>query len=217
MRVEDGWAALTEAELQTVFFFLLSDSKSPWLYDIPDIHENSCGHTSASLAFIRCTWTCVLLTCHPRKFSWSHLQRAAYTMPVITLPSSMPPKQCIRHSLREHLRPVYFRYQVHFRLFLFPVSDFCSRIHRFQRGLQVNIQHYGPTFFRVMKKILLWKNLFHKIRKCYWSQKIVVFCIYIYIYECVCLCVCVCCRNTKSEPPKKILSGIVSGSKYHYH
>ena len=59
----------------------------------------------------------------------------------ITLPSSMPPTQFTRHFRREYQRPVYFRYLVHFLLFSFLVSDFCSCIERCQRGLQVNIQH----------------------------------------------------------------------------
>ena len=48
--------------------------KSSWLYNIPDAHENSCGHIS-NLLLTYYTWTC-LLACHPRKFLWSHLQLA---------------------------------------------------------------------------------------------------------------------------------------------
>ena len=72
---------------------------------------------------------------------WSHLYPAAYMMYVITLPSSMPPSQITQHIHREHLRSVYFRYQVHFLLFLFPVSDFRRCLVRGQKGLQINIQH----------------------------------------------------------------------------
>ena len=107
---------------------------------IPDVRTNSRGHTS-SLLLTRCTWACLLLVFHPHKFSWLHLQPVAYTMLVITLPSSVSPTQFTQNFRHEPLRPVYFRYYVYFLLFFFRLSDSCSYIERRQRGLQVNIQH----------------------------------------------------------------------------
>ena len=138
-RVEDGWASLTEAEVwifdETSFGF---DKNQP-VYIIPGTpHANSCGHTS-SLPPTRCTWIRLLLACHPHKFLLSHLPPATYTTHVITFPSSMPPTQFKWHFHWEHACHVYFRYQVYFLIFLFPVSDFCSCIDRCQRN-QVNIQ-----------------------------------------------------------------------------
>ena len=90
------------------------------IYNIPEIHTNSHGHTSFSLPLTQCLWTCFLLAYHPRKFWWSHLLRpATYTMHVDVLPFSMPPTQITWHFCQEHLGPVYFRYQVHFLLFSF--------------------------------------------------------------------------------------------------
>ena len=103
-------------------------------YSIPDVHANSCGHISSSLLPTSCTWTYIYLECHPHKFSWLHLQPAAYTMCRIMLPSSMPPTQSMWHFHWEHLRPGYFRYQMHFLLFMFPVFGFHSWIDRLQRG-----------------------------------------------------------------------------------
>ena len=40
-------------------------------------------------------------------------------MHVDTLPSNLPPTQFTWYTRSEHLRPVYFRYLVHFRLFSF--------------------------------------------------------------------------------------------------
>ena len=63
-------------------------------------HANSRGHTSSSLSPTHCTWTRLLLSCHPRKFSWSNLlQPAASKMRVDTLPSRMPPTH---FTLRTH-------------------------------------------------------------------------------------------------------------------
>ena len=58
----------------------------------------------------------------------------------ITHCSRVPLTQFTRYSCREHLHPVYFRYQVHFQLF-FPLLDFRSFIDRYQKVLQVNIQY----------------------------------------------------------------------------
>ena len=58
-------------------------------------------------------------TCHPHKFLRSHLlQPAAYILCEDT-PTSMPPMQFMWHFRQEHLRPVYFRYSIHFLLFSF--------------------------------------------------------------------------------------------------
>ena len=46
---------------------------------------------------------------------------AAYAIHVITLHSSMPSMQFMRLFRRGHLRPVYFKNQIHFLLFLFLV------------------------------------------------------------------------------------------------
>ena len=114
-------------------------SKPSWLYNIPDAHTNSQCFTS-SLLSRHSTWTYLLLACHPHKFPWSHLQLVAYTMHVITLPSSTPPMQFLRHLCWEDPSSVYLRYRVHFLLFLFLVSDFHSCINRCWRGLKVNAQ-----------------------------------------------------------------------------
>ena len=65
----------------------------------------------------------------PCKFSWSYaFQPANCTLHVKTPISSMPPKQFMWHFRREHLYDVYFRYPVHFLIFLFLVSNFRSCI-----------------------------------------------------------------------------------------
>ena len=78
----------------TCFFFLPSavGSKSYWLYNIPDAHANSRGHTSFKLLL--------------------HNARGHIFL-------NIPFTQFIRHFHWEQLRPVYFRYQVHFLLFSF--------------------------------------------------------------------------------------------------
>ena len=53
---------------------------------------------------------------------------AFFFVPRVRLPSSLPLMQYKWVSAEEHLRPVYFGYQVCFRLFLFLVSDFRSCI-----------------------------------------------------------------------------------------
>ena len=93
--------------------------KSLCLYNIPNAYTNSHCHASSSLLFTCCMWTRLLLASHPLKFLWSHLQPAANTIHVITLPSSMPPNQFTRPFTQEHQHLVYFRYQVHFLLFSF--------------------------------------------------------------------------------------------------
>ena len=53
-------------------------------------------------------------TCHPQKFSWSHLEPVAYAMHVTMLPSSMPPAQfstkntCILFTLGTRCISCYF-------------------------------------------------------------------------------------------------------------
>ena len=74
------------------------------------------------------------------------LNLVAYALYVIKLPSYKLPTQFMQHFYREHLSPVYFRYQMHFLLFLFPVSDFHNCIYCCQKGFQVNIQQYQITF-----------------------------------------------------------------------
>ena len=107
----------------THFFSFRIGSKYSWLYNIPNVHVNSCFHTSSNLPLTRCTWL--------------DLQLATYKMHLIVLPSSMAYTQFTRYFYRKTLHPVYFCHQVNFLLFLFPVCDFCSRIDKFQRGLQV--------------------------------------------------------------------------------
>ena len=56
-------------------------------------------------------------------FLYFRLQRhIVIFIPSIRLPSSIPPTQFTRHFHWRHLHLVYFRYQVHFLLYLFPVS-----------------------------------------------------------------------------------------------
>ena len=100
-------------------FYSLLGSKSSWLYNIPDAYTRSRG---------------------------SHLLKsAACTLHMDTPTYSMPPTQFTQRSSRSHLRPVYFRCQALFLLFLFPESDFRSCIYRYQRG-QVHIQLKLPIF-----------------------------------------------------------------------
>ena len=118
-------------------------------YNNPDTHANSCSHIYSTLPIIHCARTCLLLACHPRKYSRSHFLPVTYTMHVITLPSRMKPTQFTRHFHRKHPCPVYFRCKEHFLLFLFPVRDFhtCNDIH--QRDHQVNFQQK-----RIQKNII---------------------------------------------------------------
>ena len=103
-----------EPRYESPFFFLLFGSKSPWL-------KQTSGR--------------------PRKLSWSLLllQPADYTIHVIKLPSSMPPTQFTQHFHREHMRPVYFRYQMYFLLFSFQQGPTSATASTDIEG--VNIQH----------------------------------------------------------------------------
>ena len=96
-RIEDGWAALTEAEVR-----IFSETSS---LPFPDL--NLPGYV----------------------ISWMATQILVVTPP--------PARRLDAFPLTTHAS----RYQVHFMLFLFLVSDFRSCIDRCQRGLQVNIQH----------------------------------------------------------------------------
>ena len=49
----------------------------------------------------------------------THLQLVTYTVHMNTLSSNVPIRRFTLHFRHEHLRPVYFRYQVHFLLFSF--------------------------------------------------------------------------------------------------
>ena len=95
-----GWG--TNLLWTALFFVLLFRLKFPKLYNIPDTHANSHGHIISNLLLTCCIWTCLLLACHP-----SNLHDI---------------------STRDTCVNVYFRYQVHFQLFFFRMSDFCSCI-----------------------------------------------------------------------------------------
>ena len=59
-------------------------------------HTNSHGLTSSSLSPSQCTRTHFLLSCHPHKFSWSHLlQLAVCPVQIHTLPYIMPLTQIL--------------------------------------------------------------------------------------------------------------------------
>ena len=92
-------------------------SFSSWLYSIPDANVNSRGHIFSHLPFLRCTWARLLLACQTFKFLWSNPQPAVYTIHVITLPSSMSPRNLRVITAGENQRLVYFT------LFLFAVAD----------------------------------------------------------------------------------------------
>ena len=68
------------------------------LYPILDAHTNYCGHTSC-LPPTRCTWTCLLLACHPCNLC----STSAREQPASCLPKEtgalyvMPPTQLIQH------------------------------------------------------------------------------------------------------------------------
>ena len=91
----------------------------------------------------RSTWT-LLPICHALKFLWSHLQPAAYTMHVITVPSSVPPMQFTQRFRQNTCL---------FTLWTRCISCFRSQCSTFfllfiqiiyaawQKDLQVNIQH----------------------------------------------------------------------------
>ena len=76
------------------------------LYNIPDTHSINVAKLLSDMSPTQSSWTQLL-------------QPATYTMHVGTLPSSIPPTQFTRRFRREHLRLVYFRFQVHLRLFSF--------------------------------------------------------------------------------------------------
>ena len=123
--------------------FLSFGSKSPWLYNIPDAHANSHDHIFSNLTLTHCMWTCFLLACHPRKFSWSYFQPAAYTMHRITFPFSMSSTQilmiifsaCCLHNARNYvsfyINTIYAAFPLkHLHLVYFGticISCFCSQ------------------------------------------------------------------------------------------
>ena len=108
-KVEDDWATHTGANgtyLQwNLFSIQLFGSKSRWLYNILDAHANSRGHISSNPKITRFSMA-------PTQFTWSSF--------LLTL----PPRYLCGVLTGETRRPVYFRYQVHFLLFLFLDSDF---------------------------------------------------------------------------------------------
>ena len=122
--VEGGFAAYTgpgyKYSVNPFFLPFPIVSKSSWLYSIRDAYANSWTHTSSTLSPTQWLWTRSHLACHLHEFLWSYLlESATYTMLVDTLPSGIPPTQCTWHLYREHLCPVYFRYQIHLQLFSF--------------------------------------------------------------------------------------------------
>ena len=136
-RVEDGWAAHTGLRYDSSidrFFSLLFGSRSLSLYNTPDTHTNSRGHNS-SLPPTQCTWSCFLLTCHPRNL---HGIYAENTCVLFTLST-----RCISYyfrSIKVRLPPLY---------------------RQTQRGLQVSIQHLPWDFARTP---LLWKLFWFFLR-----------------------------------------------------
>ena len=83
-------------------------STSSWLYNISDTNATNVATPLFGV------WPTQILVVTP-----AHLHNATYTMHVDTPPSSMPPSQFTWYFHREHLLTVYFRYQMHFLLFLF--------------------------------------------------------------------------------------------------
>ena len=144
--------------------FCFFGSKSPWLCNISDAHANSCSHISSNLLLIHCTWTYLLLIGHPynacNHTSFLYATHTIYTaVPVILFLVSNFFLACNPCNFQdifttEHLHPIYFRYQMHFLLFLFPVSNFCSCIDTSKRPssqYQIHSQY---------------KNFIHKNLRC---------------------------------------------------
>ena len=121
-KIEDGWAAHTGAEVQIfsepLFSSFSVQSKSFWLYNIPDLHANSRGHTSASswshLPPRHCTGTCLFPPCHPRN-----------------LCNGSEENPCSLFTLDTRYISCYFS----------AGSDFHSCIDKYQKN-RVNIQQY---------------------------------------------------------------------------
>ena len=90
--------------------------------NIPDANVNSCGHISSNMLLTHCTWTPLLLAIHRRNL----------------------------HQIfpGEYLRPVYFRYQMHFLLLLLLMSDFLIAIHSHNLCNIFAGENLCPAYFR---------------------------------------------------------------------
>ena len=93
--------------------FPLVGSKSSWLYNIPDAHENVRGHIFFSLAPTQCTWLHFLLACNQQSLCGIYTRNT-----------------CILFTLDTRSISCYF----HSKCLTFTAALTC------QRGLQVNIQ-----------------------------------------------------------------------------
>ena len=136
-KVQDSWAAHTKIKvgiLGKTSSLPMVSLKHSWLYNIPDANINSHCRISFSLHSTHSTWTCLLLPCYQHNTcDHASFQQATHTISA--------------HFCWEHLHPVYYRYQVHFLLFLFPVSDFYSCINRCQRE---SSSQYPTSFFLII-------------------------------------------------------------------
>ena len=136
----------------------------------------------------------------PTQFSWSYLQPAAYTMHVKTFPSSQPPTQFTWHYRREHLYPVYFRYQKYFLFFSFNQGPTSATPSTDVKGVFKSISNRSPILsyqisnfhvIDIQSKIVL--AFTRHILISLSVDVIAVFCqkvmkfltLYIYIYICV--------------------------------